>query len=103
MTEAIKIPVLNKLTSPHKVIGYVYLQDKNDLPEFPDFCLAIGFSRRPVAGYDPKVFVIVDDTTYLDAISKLHGEGAVLLDKTMLTSAEEVKQRKEADDESNSN
>lgn len=78
----ITLPILDKMHAPQKVIGHVHIKNSADLPDFPDFCLALGFNRKGVSEYTPRVFVIVDDMSYLDAISKLSLPTQMLIEKT---------------------
>lgn len=81
----VTLPILSKLVSSEKeaqrVIGHVHFKDRADLPDFPDFCLALGFNRKSVGDYIPRVFVVIDDATYLDAISKLNLPAQMLIEK----------------------
>lgn len=78
----VTLPILNQMSAPQKVIGHVHFKSKEDLPEFPDFCLALGFNRKNVADYVPRVFVLIDDATYLDAVAKLNLPAQMLVEKT---------------------
>lgn len=75
----VTLPILDRMPPPQKVIGHVHFKDKQDMPSYPDYCLALGFNRKGVDEYIPRVFLVIDDSQYLSAIKELHKEGQDLI------------------------